>query len=75
VRRSHIIPQEARIAKQKPPESRRNDWARLLLRWLGIDPKIARRKVEHGSGLGKTRWVVERTICMDQRTKAYACSL
>ena len=35
---------------------------RLLLRWLGIEPKIARRKTEHGSGLGKVRWVVERTI-------------
>jgi transposase len=39
-----------------------NDWARALLHWLGIEPKIARRKTEHGSGLGKTRWVVERTI-------------
>lgn len=39
-----------------------NDWARVLLRWLGIEPKIARRKTQHGSGLGKTRWVVERTI-------------
>jgi transposase len=39
-----------------------NDWARALLRWLGIEPKIARRTTEHGSGLGKTRWVVERTI-------------
>jgi transposase len=39
-----------------------NDSTRLLLRWLGIEPKIARRNTEHGSGLGKTRWVVERTI-------------
>lgn len=39
-----------------------NDWARALLNWLGIEPKIARRKTAHGSGLGKTRWVVERTI-------------
>jgi transposase len=39
-----------------------NDSARALLRWLGIEPKIARRKTGHGSGLGKTRWVVERTI-------------
>lgn len=28
----------------------------------GITPKIARRGVPHGSGLGKTRWVVERTF-------------
>lgn len=35
---------------------------RWLLRWLGIEPKIRKRKSEHGSGLGKVRWVVERTI-------------
>lgn len=28
----------------------------------GIKTLIARRRTEHGSGLGKTRWVVERTI-------------
>ncbi|MFF1560680.1 transposase, partial [Streptomyces sp. NPDC058279] len=27
-----------------------------------ITPKIARRGTLHGSGLGKTRWVVERTF-------------
>ena len=35
---------------------------RGLLRWLGIEPHIAKRKTPHGSGLGKVRWVVERTI-------------
>jgi transposase len=35
---------------------------RWLLRWLGIDAKIAKRNTAHGSGLGKVRWVVERTI-------------
>jgi transposase len=35
---------------------------RELLRWLGIEPHIARRRTAHGSGLGKIRWVVERTI-------------
>lgn len=34
--------------------------ARLASR--GIATKIARRYTEHGSGLGRTRWVVERTI-------------
>lgn len=34
----------------------------LILRWLGIKPRIRRRKREHGSGLGKLRWVVERSI-------------
>jgi len=36
--------------------------ARRILRWLGIKPVLAKRNTEHGSGLGKTRWVVERTI-------------
>ncbi|WP_186260278.1 transposase, partial [Burkholderia gladioli] len=27
----------------------------------GIKPVIAKRRTEHGSGLGKYRWVVERT--------------
>lgn len=35
---------------------------RWLLRWLGIEPHIGKRKSAHGSGLGKVRWVVERTI-------------
>jgi len=36
--------------------------ARAFLRWLGIEPHIAKRRTPHGSGLGKIRWVVERTI-------------
>jgi transposase len=39
-----------------------SDDTRRLLAWLGIEPHIARRKTPHGSGLGKIRWVVERTI-------------
>ena len=35
---------------------RRELWAR------GVKPVIARRATEHGSGLGKLRWVVERTF-------------
>ena len=34
-------------------------------RWLrrrGIEPVLAERNTQHGSGLGKTRWVVERTL-------------
>jgi transposase len=34
---------------------------RKLLRWLGIVPELAKRNTEHGSGLGKTRWPIERT--------------
>jgi transposase InsO family protein len=33
-----------------------------VLRWLGIRPRFARPGAPHGSGLGKQRWVVERTI-------------
>jgi transposase len=39
-----------------------SDGTRLLLSWLGVEPKIARRKTPHGSGLGRVRWVVERTV-------------
>lgn len=35
---------------------------RRLLRSRNIQPVIARRATENGSGLGKERWVVERTI-------------
>jgi len=33
-----------------------------ILIWLGIKPILAHRNTPHGSGLGRTRWVVERTI-------------
>ena len=36
------------------------DIYRRQLRDRGITPRIARRGVPHGSGLGKQRWVVER---------------
>lgn len=39
-----------------------SEGTRELLRWLGIEPHIAKRRTPHGSGLGKVRWVVERTI-------------
>lgn len=35
---------------------------RALLRWLGIEPHIPRRRTEEARHLGKVRWVVERTI-------------
>jgi len=40
-----------------------HDKYRRLLRARGITPLIARRMSAHGSGLGRQRWVVERTIC------------
>jgi transposase len=39
-----------------------SDATRWLLAGLGIEPHIARRGTPHGRGLGKVRWVVERTI-------------
>ncbi len=38
------------------------DKYRRLVRARGITPKFARRGTPHGSGLGKIRWVVERTF-------------
>jgi len=35
---------------------------RQTLRSLGITHKLAKRRTQHGSHLGETRWVVERTI-------------
>ena len=35
---------------------------RRALRTMGICPVLAKRRTPHGSGLGKTRWVVERSI-------------
>jgi transposase len=35
---------------------------RALLRWLGVTPVLGKRDREHGSGLGKLRWFVERTV-------------
>jgi transposase len=39
-----------------------SDRARAKLRARGIRPVIARRYRAHGSGLGRLRWVVERTF-------------
>jgi transposase len=39
------------------------------LRRLGITPEIAKRKAEHGSGLGRVRWVVERTFAWLHKLK------
>jgi len=39
-----------------------HDKYRRLVWRRGIKPVIARRQAEHGSGLGRDRWVVERTF-------------
>jgi transposase len=55
------------LARRKPRElfgDRGYDYDiyRRRLSARGIIPRIARRGVAHGSGLGKVRWVVERTF-------------
>ena len=53
---------------QKRPDALQGDRAyhseplRKILRELGIIPLLASRYTEHGSGLGKTRWVIERCL-------------
>ena len=42
---------------------------RSALRERGIRPEIARRKTKHGSGLGRYRWVVERTFAWLHKLK------
>jgi transposase len=39
-----------------------HDKYRREVRARGVQPMIARRGSEHGSGLGRERWVVERTF-------------
>jgi transposase len=70
---------------QRRPEEASGDRAydsephRKELRKRGIEPKLAKRNTEHGSGLGVFRWVAERTEswwhgfrklrCMTEKTK------
>jgi len=46
-----------------------HDKHRRLLRERGITPEIARRRTTHGSGLGRYRWVVERTFAWLHKLK------
>jgi transposase len=40
-----------------------DSWYHRQMLWLrGIEPVLAQRNTEHGSGLGVWRWVVERTL-------------
>jgi transposase len=59
---------------------------RAAMRLRGIEPVLARRGTEHGSGLGLTRWVVERThswlhqfrrlrVCFEQLAKIHEALL
>jgi transposase len=61
------VPPTGRYGKFRPKalladrayDSRRH---RTALRERGITPRIAKQHTEHGSGLGKDRWVIERTL-------------
>ncbi|GGY54360.1 hypothetical protein GCM10010342_47540 [Streptomyces anulatus] len=50
------------------------DKSRRLLRARGITPKIARKGTAHGSGLGKTPWVAERTLDWPHQFKSARAS-
>jgi transposase len=55
-------PQLIPLLERIPPVRGRVGKYRLELRRYRIAPEIARRQTEHGSGLGRARWVVERTF-------------
>jgi transposase len=42
---------------------------RRQLRARGITPEIARKQTAHGSGLGRSRWIVERTFAWLHKLK------
>jgi transposase len=46
---------------------------RAALRDRGIIPHLARRKTEHGSGLGTHRWEVERTFAWLHANRYLVC--
>jgi len=53
--------------KRRPPElyadrAYDSNDVRWIVWWLGIRPVVAERNTEHGSSLGRFRWVVERTV-------------
>lgn len=52
-----------------------HDKYRRLLRARGVGHSIARRQTSHGSGIGRHRWVVERTIShLHNRRRLLVCT-
>lgn len=45
---------------------------REVLHRRGIRTQLAKRRTDHGSGLGRTRWVVERTLAWLHRFRRLA---
>lgn len=53
------------VCKPRIVQGDRGYSSRAHQQWLrqrGIQPRLSQQKAPHGSGLGQTRWVVERTI-------------
>jgi hypothetical protein len=46
-----------------------SDGHEAILRWMGIEPVFAQQGEPHGSGLGRHRYVVERTIAAVHRNR------
>ena len=64
-RRADFIGQareEERASAQRAIATAQSEATRSILRWLGIEPHIRHQQGDHGSHLGRVRWVVERTI-------------
>jgi transposase len=55
-------------APRRRPQSAYGDRAyysrmrKILLHARGIEPRLAKPRTAHGSGLGRKRWVIERTL-------------
>jgi transposase len=58
----HVGPPRFRPDRVQGDRGYDSMWHRRALRARGITPVLARRGTAHGSGLGATRWVVERTL-------------
>jgi transposase len=61
-----LAPKRSASASIQPATNNSGTWTRLRIEkpWKSISPasEIARRRIAHGSGLGRARWVVERTF-------------
>ncbi|WGS46066.1 IS5 family transposase [Burkholderia sp. JSH-S8] len=81
--RGHPLQRSRAVYADRGYDSERH---RRALRDRGIEPVIAKRRTEHGSGLGKYRWLVERThtwlhhfrrlrICFERRADIHGALL
>ena len=68
-RRGVAIRQPRRVQGDRAYDSQPH---RDALRRRGITAELAKRRTPHGSGLGTTRWVVERTLAWLHRFRRLA---